>query len=196
MRISSIISILRQSELTVNFAVFSVLSVLPFSLCAAPIQAPRAIRMLGVVTDSITGERLPFANIISTLTPRENSVADENGSFRISTSGNGKGWKVSYTGYVEKPLVVTSSDTVVVVKLAPVSRDLQEVVVRPRKEKYSKKNNPAVEFVKRLRNTSKEYDPTNEPYYSYDKYEKTLLALNEFNGDLAEDGFFQKKEAF
>lgn len=152
-------------------------------------------RISGVVTDSITGEPLPFANLISRNAPKENKVADENGAFFIITRGDGKGWSVSYSGYDPKPLVFDDPDTTVIIRLSPMTHDLKEVIINPTKEKYSKKNNPAVEFVKKLRNESRHHNPCKEPFYSYDKYEKTVVGLNEFNGDFS-SGFLSKQGKF
>lgn len=171
---------------------------LPVTLIVAagimPMSAATS-RLFGVVTDSITGERLPFANILSSKNPKENSVADENGNFRIFTTGATDGWTVGYSGYELKPIVFDNADTLVNIRLVPMAMDLTEVVVKPKKEKYSKRNNPAVEFVKRLRRSSKENDPMREPFYSYDKYEKTLIATNNFNGDFS-SGFLSEGGKF
>lgn len=157
--------------------------------------APGSRWIVGQVTDSVTGEVLPFANLIYLPDRKRNAVANENGSFRVFSYGNPTGWRVEYTGYEPKGFPATVADTAVVIRLSPASQALQEVVVRPRKEKYSKKNNPAVDFVRRLRAESGKHDPKREPFYSYDKYEKTLLALNEFNGDFS-GGFLGGKGKF
>ena len=184
-------------DFSVTFArkALPVLVALLSLLTVGEMSAAVAKRLSGVVTDSVTGERLPFANILSEKTPNENRVADENGAFHIFTRGDGTGWSVSYTGYDTKPIVITNSDTTLIVRLSPTSYNLQEVVVKPGKEKYSKKNNPAVDLVNRLRKTSSKYDPRKEPLYSYDKYEKTVLALNEFGGNF-NSGFFSKQGKF
>ena len=70
---------------------------------------------------------------------------------------------------------------------------LQEVVVKPKKVKYSKKNNPAVDFINYLRKEAKRHDPARSDFYSYDKYEKTLFALNDFQKDLLKDSLNGKK---
>ena len=70
---------------------------------------------------------------------------------------------------------------------------LQEVVVKPKKVKYSKKNNPAVDFINYLRKEAKNHDPARSDFYSYDKYEKTLFALNDFQKDLSKDSLTGKK---
>ncbi len=58
---------------------------------------------------------------------------------------------------------------------------LNEVEVKPRKEKYSKKNNPAVDFVRRIMETRDLTDPKRHPYYSYGKYERINLGLVDFD---------------
>lgn len=158
-------------------------------------QTYRFKRLSGIAVDSISGERLPFANILSAKNPKENRVTDENGAFFISTTGDGEGWSVSMAGYDSRRLVFDGADTVVIVRLSPSSYTLSEVVVRPGKEKYSKKNNPAVDFVNRLRKESKRHDPTGMPFYSYDQYEKTLIAVNDFRKDFSK-GFFSKGGKF
>jgi len=151
--------------------------------------------MSGVVTDSITGEALPYANIISSVNPRKNFVTDDNGKFLIDPYILSEGWTASYTGYKPKPIDFNVADSVAEIRLVPMEWSLNEVVVRPKKEKYSKKNNPAVDFVKKLRSVKREHDPSLQPYYSYDKYEKTLIALNDFKGDF-NSGFLSGKGKF
>lgn len=61
--------------------------------------------------------------------------------------------------------------------------ELQEVVIRPKKQKYSKKNNPAVDLMERIRATREIGNPEGMPRYSYDKYDKLILGLNDFEID-------------
>ncbi len=63
------------------------------------------------------------------------------------------------------------------------TKDLDEVVIYRKKNKYSKKNNPAVELVKRIGKDRDVTDPTQLPKYSYEKYEKTLIGTTDFNLD-------------
>ena len=68
---------------------------------------------------------------------------------------------------------------------------LNEVVVRPHKVKYSKKNNPAVDLMERIRAAREKTDPRRLHFYSYDTYDKTVLALNDFSPN-QDEGFFAK----
>ncbi len=60
------------------------------------------------------------------------------------------------------------------------AKELQELVVKPKKEKYSKKNNPAVDLMRRVRAYQHNGDPRLNNYYSYDQYDKTVLSLLDF----------------
>lgn len=64
------------------------------------------------------------------------------------------------------------------------AKDLQEVVIKKKRQKYSKKNNPAVELMERVRADRKKTNPHEADFYNFDKYEKTVLALNDFDSNL------------
>ncbi len=55
---------------------------------------------------------------------------------------------------------------------------LAEVIVRPGKEKYSKKNNPAVDFVNKIRQAADLTDPRRNENYNYNQYERITIALD------------------
>ena len=144
------------------------------------------------VVDSLSGESLPFANIINENRPNRSPVADENGCFRIPKSRKLDRWRVEYTGYVSAPLEIAADDYELRIMMELSFHRSSGNCGEAKKEKYSKKNNPAVDFVRKIREASKDHDPANSPFYSYDKYEKSVIALNDFNGDF-ESGFLGKK---
>lgn len=57
---------------------------------------------------------------------------------------------------------------------------LQEVTVRRTKEHYSKRNNPAVDFVNRIRTAKNATDPRRNDFFNYRKYERISFGLNNF----------------
>lgn len=64
--------------------------------------------------------------------------------------------------------------------------ELQEVVVRPGKGKYSKKNNPAVDFVRRVMAKRNLTDPRlTHDFYNHGQYERINLGLINFRADSA-----------
>lgn len=141
--------------------------------------APTVVK--GVVRDSLTRDPLPFVAIFLRGSDR-GIMTDENGKFFITTSVNFISLEVSTMGYTTKNVFVNKGETNnITVDLVPTGVALKELVVKPKKEKYSKKNNPAVEFVKRLMAQKHGYDPKNHDYYNYNKYEKITMGLNDFS---------------
>ena len=58
--------------------------------------------------------------------------------------------------------------------------ELQELVVKPKRQKYRKKGNPAYELMQDIRAKAERYDPTKlDSTYSYDFYEKIVLGMND-----------------
>ncbi len=56
------------------------------------------------------------------------------------------------------------------------ARQLQELLVMPGNDKYSK-DNPAVELVRSIRKNQKKGDPSRQSHYNYDEYDKITLGL-------------------
>ena len=72
-----------------------------------------------------------------------------------------KGWDeltCAAVGYITKKVKLKPGTRVLNVKLQSDYIMLSEVVVKPKKEKYSRKNNPAVEFMKKVIENKKALD--------------------------------------
>lgn len=135
----------------------------------------------GVVTDSITGERLPCVSLIFKGTTI-GTATDGDGNFSFSALTDVKNLEVSYLGYDTKEVkVIPGKTNNLKIKLAPNGITLNEVVVKPKKEKYSKKENPAVKFVKQVIASRESNDPRNHDYFQYDQYEKMVFAMNDYH---------------
>ena len=150
-----------------------------YFLCTLCSTAQEAI-IKGTVTDSITGEALPYASLIFKGTTI-GTATDMNGHFELTLPERTQMLEISYLGYKTKQMNITPQYSGRLdIGLSPDDIALQEVTVKPKKEKYSKKDNPAVEFVKQMIERRKENSPRNKNYYQYDQYEKILIGLNEF----------------
>lgn len=73
---------------------------------------------------------------------------------------------------------------------------LEEITVKPGKERYSKKNNPAVDFVNRIRENAELGDPYEKDNYNYEKYERIVIALNDISDSIGTNGGLLKKFQF
>ena len=102
---------------------------------------------------------------------------------------------VSCIGYKEKRIPLTAKTKFPLrVALSPDVSLLSEVVIKPKKEKYKKKNNPAVELARKLIEHREDGSPKNKDFYSRDRHERLNIALNNFNS--SEESHFGKKFSF
>lgn len=158
-----------------------------FSGFATPKQKRAIDHVVGVVTDSLSGERLGFVNVYVKKN-KKGTVTDLNGVFKLDLPV-GTVIEASSMGYAPIQFQVSGSKDTVRLMMSHSATALDEVVIKPKKQKYSKKNNPAVDLMRRLREDKNIYSPLNSPYYSYDRYDKMVLALNDYQGYIpAENG--------
>lgn len=135
--------------------------------------------LTGVVVDSLTHEGLSYVAVFVE-GKSAGTMTDENGRFSLAAKIPGDTLRFSMMGYSTKKVVASPLMTV---ELSPTGVTLNEVIVKPKKEKYSKKNNPAVDFLNRIRAASPLSDPKRHDYYNYDKYERINMAINDFDPD-------------
>lgn len=134
----------------------------------------------GIVIDSITGEGLPYVSLIFKGTTI-GTATDGDGNFSFSTVISARKLEVSYLGYDPKEVKIALGKTNdLKIQLAPNGIILNEVVIKPQKERYSKKENPAVEFVKQVIALRESNNPRNHDYFRYDQYEKMIFAMNDY----------------
>ncbi len=140
-------------------------------------------QIAGYVRDSVSREPIPFASV-SLLETGYGTQSNDKGGFVISTSIGAPIARVSAVGYKTKDIPLRIGQAVLVVDLVPTSVELGEVVVKRTKEKYSKKDNPAVALARRLIDQRSRYNPLDSQQYQYDKFERLLYGFNDV-GDSA-----------
>ena len=157
-------------------------------LCLFSLEGQNEIRIKGLVTDSVRGEPLPYVSIIVKGTTT-GAATDLDGRFSLTvpSSASGKMLEVSYLGYSTKQVPLKSGQSLSI-QLAPTGIALNEVVVKPGRERYRRRDNPAVAFVKNVIERRDANDPRNHDYYSYDRYQKMVFAMNDYKPKKREDG--------
>lgn len=151
-----------------------------FITVVGPLSA-QTVTIRGVVKDSVNGKPIPFASIFLKGTDR-GVLADENGRYTIVTSARFDSITASAMGYATRSEAFKAGNKIKVdFALPSTGVMLGEVIARPKREHYSKKNNPAVEFMERIRATSVLNDPRRRhDNYNYEKYERINLAVNNY----------------
>lgn len=149
----------------------------------------------GVVTDSLTNEPLMYITV-QYEGKGVGAITNAEGEYTVETR---KGWNelsFSAIGYVTKKVTLKPTTKVLNVKLAPADVMLSEVVVKPQKEKYSRKNNPAVDFMRKVIENKKELKLEANDFYQYQKYEKMKMSMNDVTPEKMEKGIYKKFSFF
>jgi hypothetical protein len=103
----------------------------------------------GTITDDETGDSIAFASVVY---KGHNiaAISDINGQYKI---GRHEGWNITFSavGYKTRIIPVTNKTKARLnIKLKPDKQMLAEVTVKAKRGRYSRKNNPAVELMKRV----------------------------------------------
>lgn len=146
----------------------------------------------GVVTDSLTNEPIPYLSVFYE-GKGVGSITDNDGNYKVETR---KGWNkltFSAVGYVTKVVNIIPGVTKNLnMRMRPDDIMLDEVVVKPKREKYSRKNNPAVELMKKVIAHKKNNKLSENDYYQYNKYQKITMSLNDVTPEMLEKGMYKK----
>ena len=146
----------------------------------------------GVVTDSLTNDPIPYLSVIYE-GKGVGSITDNDGHYKVETR---KGWNkltFSAVGYVTKVVNIIPGVTKNLnVRMRPDDIMLDEVVVKPKREKYSRKNNPAVELMKKVIAHKNNNKLSENDYYQYNKYQKITMSLNDVTPEMLEKGMYKK----
>lgn len=155
-------------------------------------MAARA-QLSGVVTDAATGDTLLYP---SASYKGHHIAVSGNAQGRYSIERH-EGWVLTFSavGYQSRNITITGKTPQTLnIKLKPDTKTLAEVVVRQKRGRYSRKDNPAVELMKRVVAAKKKTDLANHAYYQYNKYQKITLAVNDIQPSDIDSGFFAKKQ--
>ena len=145
----------------------------------------------GIVYDSITSKPLPFVSVFF-----ENSsigtVTDKKGRFEIRDTQEFSTLTVSFLGYKTQTVFIAPGEkTKLEIYLKPVNYQFAEVIVKPKKERYSKKNNPAIELIEKVIANKGKKRIENSRSWQFQQYEKFTLSLGNMDKAFETKGLFK-----
>jgi putative outer membrane protein len=156
------------------------------------VSAQTESMLMGIVTDAATGDTIYYPSVSYK-------------GHHIAVSGTAKGeysivrkeglvLTFSAVGYAPVQVVVKASTPKTLnIKLKSDTRQLAEVVVRQKRGKYSRKDNPAVELMRRVIAAKKRTRLENHDFFQYTKYQKITLAMNDITPTQIDSGFIGKR---
>ena len=143
--------------------------------------SPARAQITGEVIDAEDGGPVPYASVIY----KGNNVA-------VTAGGDGRfsierhnGWRLTFSsvGYQSQVINVgPSTPHKITIRLKSDSQKLQEVTVKKkRSSRYRRKENPAVELMRKVIAAKKKANIKHHDYYRYTNYQKITLGLNDIN---------------
>jgi len=148
-------------------------------------------KVSGIVLDEFN-EPVAFANVIFK-DSYEGTITNDDGRFYMESDATHQTLVVSFIGYEDKEIALSQKvnyDMKVVMKEA--TENLQEVVVISGKQ--SKKNNPAVDILRKIWAKKRQNGVRQFKQYKYDKYEKVEFDLNTIDSALMKRKIFKGLE--
>ena len=148
-------------------------------------------RIVGVVTDAETGDSIPMVSVVYK-GHQVAAISSASGQYSIARH---EGWNITFSavGYKSRIIAVNNKTKARLnIKLQPDKQMLSEVTVKAKRNRYSRKNNPAVELMRRVVAAKKQTDLSQNDYYQYNKYEKITLSLNDLKPEQLEQNPFKK----
>lgn len=136
----------------------------------------KAQNIVGVVIDADDGYPVPSATVQY---KGHNQVAVTNidGIFKIPRR-DGLRLTISSIGYKTITLPPSPRSDTLRIALQPETNELSGVTIKSRRKRYKRKDNPAVELMRRVIAAKKLSDLTHHDFYSFEKYRKMTFAIN------------------
>ena len=148
-------------------------------------------RITGVVTDAETGDTIPMASVAY----KGHNVAVISSASGYYSIARHEGWNITFSAVGYKPRIVAikkNTKSRLNIKLQLDKQMMSEVTIKAERKRYSRKNNPAVELMRRVVAAKKKTDLDLNDYYQYNKYEKITLSLNDLKPEQLEENPFKK----
>ena len=158
------------------FALIFLISTLAFS----------QTKVSGVVLDDAK-QPVSYATVAFKNSP-EGVIADENGKFYLESTKTYTTLAVSFVGYKDKDIELTGEHNYDLKIVLENSNEIAEVKIYG--GKTSKKNNPAIDILRKIWERKKKNGLRQFNHYQYDKYEKIEFDINSI------DSSFMKKKIF
>ncbi len=120
------------------------------------------------------------------------TASDMNGAFTIERH---EGWTltISSVGFRSQTIKIdASTPSHLKVVLKEDSKSLNEVIVKSKRARYSRKDNPAVALMRRVIAAKSKTHLDNHDYYQFNKYQKITLSMNDLQPKDLETGMFKK----
>ena len=146
----------------------------------------------GQVVDAKSAAPVPYATI-QLLETSGGATADSAGYFTIPVAASRPRWQIrtSQVGYKADTRTISGAGNDIRIRLVPDSRQLNEVTVRTRRQRYRNQDNPAVALIRRVTANRSLNRRQGALTYQYEKYEKIRLDISNVTPRLLQSSTFR-----
>lgn len=161
-------------------------------LTLGQLQAMAQTLVRGTVRDAVSGDPMPFVSV-SIKGTTIGTTTDVKGNYELQTTENATRIQFTFVGYLtETKNIIMGQTQTVNAALQEDKRVLDEVIVKPKKEKYRNKNNPAVELIRQVIAHKDQNRMAHYNYVSYEEYEKMQMAISNTPDAIKKNALFKK----
>ena len=162
-----------------------------FLLCSLTSYAQGVTKVSGKVYEAETGEPLAFVNVIFNGTSVGTST-DLDGSFEIESRFVSDSLCANFLGFNEQCIYIPreSRQRNLEFRLTQKQLQLKNVVVVAKKGRYRKKNNPAVDLMRKVIANKKDNRLEGQDHYSFEQHEKIQIDLNNITDEFKDRKIF------
>ena len=144
-------------------------------------------QVTGVVIDSKTKKALDYVYVYYEGTT-VGDMTDSRGRFALRERDDWNTLTVSCIGYATQKVKLTPGKKKnLTIRLVAQTQELEGVTIEAKRVKYSRKDNPAVELMRKVIEHKRMNDLHQKDFYTYTKYEKMVFSLNEFSERVFEE---------
>ncbi len=155
------------------------------------LTASAQTKVSGVVKDS-KGIGVPFANVVFPAST-EGTITNEEGRFYLESQTNYNTLQVSFVGYATTDVPLESrANYNLSITLEEEAESMKEVFIYSGKQ--AKKNNPAIDILRKIWENKRSNGLSQFKQYAYDKYEKVEFDLNTIDSSLINSKVFNGME--
>ncbi|MXN91894.1 carboxypeptidase-like regulatory domain-containing protein [Flavobacterium sp. Sd200] len=147
-------------------------------------------KVSGVVYDN-TNQPLPYVNVYFKGT-NEGVITDENGKFYLESQNTYSDITVTFVGFAPKDVHLDKNVAYNLKVTMAEANELKEVVLYS--GKTSKKNNPAIDILRKIWERRRKNGLNMFKQYEYDKYEKVEFDLNTIDSAMVNSKLFKGME--
>lgn len=152
------------------------------------------ILLKGKITDAETGETLPFATVVYVGNGSVGTTTDFDGLYEFKSKWGTDSIEASFVGYVPQTVAIDKSkkSQTINFQLTTNAVTLVTAEIKAKKERYRRKDNPAVALMKKVIRNKDQNRLEGQAHAEYEKYEKMELAINNITEEYKQKKIFKK----